>query len=327
MRNGRRLVVAPAIFLAISVVALGCSSSATPSATPMAPMEETGHETDQQDASHAGEDDADHEAGQDADQAGEDDSGHVMDLEATLSGAALTGLGVFRAVGCSSCHGDDAAGTSIAPALSGHSASMVRRQVRAPTGLMPLFPRDKVSDSQLDVLVAFVSSLPADHAHVKAVDLGAAMEMHHWMALLTLEGGNAGEGRHHVQHIIGLTEGDHRARMVQIISTIEAGDLHDAAHDIQQMLAGVLEEGLPASTVHLRLALSSARVSDVAEVRHHLRHFIESSEGADREEGEALLAVAQDLPAVQMARKIEDLLHRNDVVVEEADPGDDDRPQ
>ena len=47
---------------------------------------------------------------------------------------------LFIAKGCSACHGQDAEGTGIAPGLAGHSAEMVRRQVRSPVGAMPAFP-------------------------------------------------------------------------------------------------------------------------------------------------------------------------------------------
>ena len=42
------------------------------------------------------------------------------------------GHGLFVAKGCTACHGQNAEGSQIAPALAGHSEAMVNRQVRNP---------------------------------------------------------------------------------------------------------------------------------------------------------------------------------------------------
>ena len=56
---------------------------------------------------------------------------------------------LFVTKGCAACHGQNAKGSVIAPALGGHSGNQVRRQVRAPLGLMPVFPPDKSSNGEL----------------------------------------------------------------------------------------------------------------------------------------------------------------------------------
>ena len=89
------------------------------------------------------------------------------------------GYDVFVASACSACHGQNGEGSTIAPALPGHTDSQVRRQVRAPVGLMPLFPPDKISASELDSLVAYITNLGGGHAHDRPVDPGADMQMHH----------------------------------------------------------------------------------------------------------------------------------------------------
>lgn len=54
----------------------------------------------------------------------------------TLS-IAQQGEQLFQTTGCAACHGLSAEGSTIAPALPGHSADQVRRQVRSPLGTMP----------------------------------------------------------------------------------------------------------------------------------------------------------------------------------------------
>lgn len=292
MRQLRRLLFVPVLFLVL-VVALGCSS--LPAPTPTAPSEGAGHET-------------------------EEEAGHTQEQEEALSTAALRGQEVFNTVGCVTCHGQDAEGTAVAPALPGHTEAEVRRQVRAPVGIMPLFPPDKLTDSQLDDLVAYITSLEGGHAHEKSADVGAEMEMHHWMALFAIEDGNIEEGRHHVQHIIELTEGDHQARMQNVLTKLETGDLHDAAHEIEGMLAGVLGDGVSEETMHLKLALSSARIGDAEGAVHHVNHFIDVADGAGHEAGEAILALVEAGDLEEAEHELVELLEAaGDAVGEEGD--------
>ncbi len=96
------------------------------------------------------------------------------------------GTQLFSEKGCAACHGQNAEGSAIAPALPGHTAEQVRRQVRNPIGAMPRFGPEKISDEELDELVEFITELTSD-GHGEPLDL--AMEdviaLHHWMALLT----------------------------------------------------------------------------------------------------------------------------------------------
>ena len=203
------------------------------------------------------------------------------------------GYSVFVAAGCSACHGQNGEGTTIAPALPGHSDGQVRRQVRAPVGIMPVFPPDKISASELDNLVAYITSLGGGHAHERIVDLGADLEMHHWMALFAVEDEAYQEAIHHVEHIIGLVAGDHLSRMQNVLVELEAANAHDAAHDIEEMLAGVLEDGRSGATMHLTLALSSVRIDDAEAAIHHLEHFVELASAANVEAGNEILTLVQ----------------------------------
>lgn len=48
----------------------------------------------------------------------ESDGAHAPEAEHEFDGQAI-----FAAAGCAACHGDDAQGTDIAPALAGHSVA------------------------------------------------------------------------------------------------------------------------------------------------------------------------------------------------------------
>ena len=70
------------------------------------------------------------------------------------------GQKLFVSKGCSACHGQDGQGTAIAPALPGHSAAIVKRQVRAPVGIMPLFSPDEISNEELEQIVSPILETP-----------------------------------------------------------------------------------------------------------------------------------------------------------------------
>ena len=156
------------------------------------------------------------------------------------------GTQLFSEKGCAACHGQNAEGSAIAPALPGHTAEQVRRQVRNPIGAMPRFGPEKISDQELDELVEFITELTSD-GHGEPLDL--AMEdvvaMHHWMALLALKADGVTEARHHVNHIIDLVEdADHRHQMEEVLEALDGAHLHEAEHSIEGMLAGTAESEL-----------------------------------------------------------------------------------
>ena len=120
-----------------------------------------------------------------------------------------------------------------------------------------------------------------------------------------------------VLHIIELTEGEHQARMRNVLAELEADNPHDAAHDIQEMLAGVLTDGYSGATMHLSLALSSARIGDAGGTAHHVSHFIEVADGPNRVSGEAVLALAVADKLVEAEHQLIELLVAIGVAVEE----------
>ena len=98
--------------------------------------------------------------------------------------------------------------------------------------------------------------------------------MHHWMALEALKAENRAEAIHHVRHIIELLEeGEHRHRMESVLEGLEAGEIHDPEHEIEEMLATRAAPDLTLAELHLRQALVALAGEDVADVQHHIEHF------------------------------------------------------
>ena len=208
--------------------------------------------------------------------------------DATLS-PAEQGARLYALKGCSACHGLGAEGSDIAPALPGHSAEQVRRQVRSPLGTMPAFGAERISDQELDLLAAYVESLEGSGSHTEPT-LGDAVAIHHWMALTALAGERADEAMHHVGHAIALIEdAGHRQQMEAVLASLESGQLHDAEHEIEEMLAGTAEPELSPSELHLQLALGATQAHDGPEAVHHLEHFAaEAGETGSEGASEAL---------------------------------------
>ena len=191
------------------------------------------------------------------------------------------GHALFIAKGCAGCHGDSAEGTSIAPALAGHTPAMVKRQVRTPRFRMPAFSVRQVTDGELEAIAGFIAGLESEgHLHVEASpgELSVAVEMHHWMALESLKADSADDAIHHVGHIVELLEeGDHRHTMEAILVSLQAGETHGPEHDIEEMVAGTVVPGLTLSELHLRQSLVALAVTDVADAQHHVSHFQETA--------------------------------------------------
>jgi hypothetical protein len=128
------------------------------------------------------------------------------------------------------------------------------------------------------------------------------------MALLSLEEDDVLEGAHHVEHIIKLVQGDHLARMQVILTQLQEGDLHDATHGIEDMLAGTAQLGLTPEAVHLQMALSGLRVEDIEGAIDHMNHFLDTATGTQRQEGLAILAAIQTNEFQEAEHTLEELL-------------------
>ena len=190
--------------------------------------------------------------------------------------AASEGQRLFTANGCSACHGPQGQGSAIAPGLAGHTAVQVKRQARAPLGLMPVFPPSKISNSELSQIAEYIESLAGDHVHMRIADPGVALAQHHWMTLFALEDDSPDEAVHHIDHIIDQVTGEHLSQMKEAREETEGGHLHEAIHVIENMLAGVQVDDLTPSEMHASLARSSVLIDDIDGALHHLEHLMEA---------------------------------------------------
>ncbi|MCH8991983.1 MAG: cytochrome c [Acidobacteria bacterium] len=197
-----------------------------------------------------------------ADDGHDDDEAHQAEAETALD-LVERGRAVYEQVGCAACHGEDGSGTVIAPGLPGHNELQVRRQVRAPIGVMPVFGRETLTKEDLDALVAYIDSLTGDHAHGQATDVSLAEKSlaHHRMALTAFESDNVEEAKHHIEHLIGILNGQHLALMQEALSITQLGDYHDAQHLIEGMLSDVQPPDESFAILHLKLGLSGLRVA------------------------------------------------------------------
>lgn len=218
------------------------------------------------------------------------------------------GLGLYRSKGCAACHGQDAEGTDIAPPLPGHSGAQVKRQARAPLGIMPVFPPDKISNEELEAIAEYVEGLGGGHAHVRAPGSPDEIALHHWMALFSIDAEDPSDAAHHLGHIIDITEGQHRSQMEKALSLLEANETDEAAHLIQQMLAGLEQVDIDEPTMQLTLALSSARVEETDVAIHHVEHFLELATGEEAEAGERILDFLRDGRVLDVQDALENLL-------------------
>lgn len=227
------------------------------------------------------------------------------------------GKQLFVEKGCAACHGQNAEGSAIAPALPGHTAEQVRRQVRNPIGSMPRFGPEKINDEELEKLIEFISELKSDgHGEPLDLSMGDVITMHHWMAILALKADRVTEAKHHVKHIIGLVEdAEHRRQMEVVLDALEENHLHDAEHAVEGMLAGTAEPELSLGELHLQMVLSALAVDDAEDARHHLDHFMEEAEPSQvdlAEEVRGHLNAGELHEAGQLAKEIiEDMPHRH----------------
>lgn len=185
---------------------------------------------------------------------------------------------------CTGCHGPEAQGTALAPALPGHSESVVKRQVRSPIGTMPPFSPSIISDQDLDGIAEFIASLPAPEKHVEPVDMEGALVLHHWMAIYAVEEGDAQDALHHIGHILEMvTDREHESQMEEAKELIKQGEFHEAEHEIEGMLAGRASTSLLNTEMHLRLAMAALGLRDAQDTIHHMEHFISLASNAAAE--------------------------------------------
>ncbi len=123
--------------------------------------------------------------------------------------ASAQGQALF-ALNCGECHGDDGSGSDEAPAVAGHTLEQVIQQVREPEGDMEAIPADKLSEVDLQVIAAYVASLPGEDAHPaiqpseeERAHLEAALE-----AIHDFEAMDRSAAITHLEQAVALASGD-----------------------------------------------------------------------------------------------------------------------
>jgi hypothetical protein len=121
----------------------------------------------------------------------------------------------YLAAGCGSCHGENADGTDVAPALAGHTPEQIRQQVRSPLAQMPAYSTEQLSDEDLEAIVEYITGLEPMEEPVEPVKLSEVVSIHHWMATSAIAAGDREDALHHVGHIIEAVTGEHRETMTR----------------------------------------------------------------------------------------------------------------
>jgi len=199
--------------------------------------------------------------------------------------AAKEGHQLYIQAGCGGCHGENAEGTEIGPALPGHGEAVVIRQVRSPLDKMPSYSAARLSDEDLHEVAEYIASLAPEETHMEPVELSDLSATHHWMALSAIEAGDLEDALHHLNHIIDLVKGKHLATMKAAREHLEAGDVHEAEHLVEEMLAGTAKPDLSLKRLHLQLALVAIEARDAEEAIHQTRHFVTLAKGTGKQDG------------------------------------------
>ncbi len=83
----------------------------------------------------------------------------VQSAPGASGGNAAKGKAVFTSKTCSACHGQNGHGTAAAPGVVGVSGAAVQKQVRTPSGKMPAYGTNQISDTDMADLIAFLETL------------------------------------------------------------------------------------------------------------------------------------------------------------------------
>jgi hypothetical protein len=196
----------------------------------------------------------------------------------------------------------------VGPALAGHTAAQVHQQVRSPLAQMPAYTEEKLSDVDLEAIAAYIAGLEPTEQHMEPVKLSEVVAIHHWMVIGAIAARDRGDALHHVGHIIEAVRGEHLAAMKRARALLREGELHEAEHLIEEMLAGKAKPELSREMLSLRLALSAIDQRNRAEAIHQMRHFLAGATGADRKKGEAVLAHLREGDLHDAEHGIADLL-------------------
>lgn len=144
---------------------------------------------------------------------------------------------LFEVRGCAVCHGEDAQGTENGPGIGGHMVEDVVSQVRSPTGAMPAFGMDKITDEELTSIAAFIAAQPAA-AMALGIEPTEAEREHLMAALEALEAGDAETALQNMQLAVEIASVDNREAYEHWAEEIEEGELSMVEHELEDLLAG-----------------------------------------------------------------------------------------
>lgn len=96
--------------------------------------------------------------------------------------------------------------------------------------------------------------------------------------------------------------------MEGVLAHIQAGDLHDASHVIEEILSGKAEPDLSREDLQLQLTLAALAVGDLEDAKHHLEHFVEMATGDEKARGEAAIVLLEQGNLHDAEHEVEELL-------------------
>jgi hypothetical protein len=231
--------------------------------------------------------------------------------QTAMASPESTGKILYSKVGCVACYQKDGMGSSLAPMLPGHTAEQMKRYVRSPTGKMPRFGNDKVSDNELHAIATHIAGLPIPE--IMPVENGPqdALEMHEWMAYRSLRDGDPAHAEHHLRHVLDQTTDEgHRRDVERAIALTLAKRMEDAAETILRITGAKLTSEFTVKKKHLRLALGALDAGDVPEVEHHVRHYVGAASPHDKRHARELLTLLKKGDAMSMKKRLTHLMAR-----------------
>lgn len=181
---------------------------------------------------------------------------------------------------CTACHGQNGEGTDLAPALAEHSEFAIRRQIRAPVGLMLVFSPDAIPTEDLDALIAYILNLETgdddvshEHGAHMGIPGGDMLFAHHWMLWLALENEDLNDAIHEVTHTMEHVEGIHLPKMEAALTALNEGNMEVAHNLVEPMVTDVGIFNDDEETVTLQMVYHAVNVEDHESALHFFNHF------------------------------------------------------
>ncbi len=210
--------------------------------------------------------------------------------------AVAEGYSLYLAAGCAACHGQDGSG-GIGPALAGHTREQVFRQVRSPKGdIMPAYPPDRLSDEELEKIVAWIDSLGEDmameHDEGPEFELTMTEAAHLRLILDSIAAENQTNAIHHAQHLVDDAAPEILPVAQKLLDDLQAGELHDVEKEATEILDAKVTEDFDFIGVHLGMALQAIQRDDLRDAEHHMESAVQVAAGHDHQEELQRLAEA-----------------------------------